>query len=183
MAVTALMSFQNYAGLRGQTQDPHPYLRFSKNDGLSTCGFIFTDIGMVGNSWLSPVNRQNYVRAALHECLRKPRGTKMIRFPPSPRDQLATLATEPAHLLRLNRIGRPCLGFPKIGKPSTCGFYFAKFGMVEGNRLNVVDRRISWQTNQAEVQNCPRPRKIVGKVAKCPAGRRLLAGQRRGAYW
>ena len=29
----------------------------------------------------------------------------------------------------------------------------------------------------------PRPRKIVGKVAKCPAGRRLLAGQRRGAYW
>lgn len=28
----------------------------------------------------------------------------------------------------------------------------------------------------------PRPRKIVGKVAKCPAGRRLLAGRRRGAY-
>ena len=55
--------------------------------------------------------------------------------------------------------------------------------MVEGDWLNVVDRPISWRTNQAEVQNGPRLRKIVGKVAKCPAGRRLLAGQRRGAYW
>ena len=54
--------------------------------------------------------------------------------------------------------------------------------MVEGGRLNVVDRRISWRTDQAKVQNSPRPRKIIGKVAKCPAGRRLLAGQRRGAY-
>ena len=55
--------------------------------------------------------------------------------------------------------------------------------MVEGGRLNVVDGPISWRTNQAEVQNSPRPRKIVGKVAKCPAGRRLLAGQRRGVCW
>ena len=42
--------FQNYAGLRGQTQDPHPYPRFLQNDGSSTCGFIFTNIGMVGDS-------------------------------------------------------------------------------------------------------------------------------------
>lgn len=27
------------------------------------------------------------------------------------------------------------------------------------------------------------PQKIVGKVAKCPTGRRLFAGQRRGACW
>ena len=92
-------------------------------------------------------------------------------------------AMKTAHLLRLNRIGRPYLGFPKIGKPSTCGFYFEKFGMVEGDRLNVVDRPFSWRTNQAEVQNSPRLRKIVSEVAKSPAGMRLLAGQRRGAYW
>ena len=92
-------------------------------------------------------------------------------------------ATKTAYLLRLNRMGRPSPGFPKIRKPSTCGFYFAKFCMVKGGRLNVVDRPISWRTNQAEVQNSPRPRKIIGKVAKCPAGRRLLAGQRRGACW
>lgn len=55
------------------------------------------------------------------------------------------------------------------------GFYFSKFGMVEGDRLNVVDRPISWRTNQAEAQNSSRSRKIVGKVPKSPAGRRLLA--------
>gem|GEM_PF-3360883 len=54
--------------------------------------------------------------------------------------------------------------------------------MFEGDWLNVVDRPISWRTNQAEVQNGPCLRKIVGKVAKGPAGRRLLAGRRRGAY-
>lgn len=37
-----------------------------------------------------------------------------------------------AYLLRLNRMGRPYLVFPKIRNPSICGFYFAKFGMVEG---------------------------------------------------
>ena len=37
---------------------------------------------MVEGSWPSPVIRHSFVRAALHECLRKPRGTKMIRFLP-----------------------------------------------------------------------------------------------------
>ena len=92
-------------------------------------------------------------------------------------------ATKTTYLLRLNHMGRPSLGFPKIRNPPTCGFYFSKFGMLEGDRLNVVDRPISWRTNQTEVQNSPRSRKIVGKVAKGPAGRRLLAGQRRGACW
>ena len=42
---------------------------------------------MVGNVEFVVVNRHSFVRAAPHECLRQPRGTKMIRFPPSPRDQ------------------------------------------------------------------------------------------------
>lgn len=29
---------------------PHPYPRFLQNDGSSTCGFILTNIGMVGDS-------------------------------------------------------------------------------------------------------------------------------------
>ena len=35
---------------------------------------------MVGNVEFIVVNRHSFVRAALHECLRRPRGTKMIRF-------------------------------------------------------------------------------------------------------
>ena len=42
---------------------------------------------MVGNVEFIVVNRHSFVRAALHECLRKPRGTKMIRFPLSTGDQ------------------------------------------------------------------------------------------------
>ncbi len=37
---------------------------------------------MVGNVEFIVVNRHSFVRAALHECLRKPRGTKMIPFLP-----------------------------------------------------------------------------------------------------
>ena len=103
MAAADLMPFQNYAGLRGQTQDPHPDPRFLQNDGSSTCGFIFTLFGMVEDSESGPVNRHSFVRATLHERLRKPCGTKIIRFPPSPRDQPEPLATKSAHLLRLTR--------------------------------------------------------------------------------
>ena len=42
---------------------------------------------MVGNVEFIVVNRHSFVRAALHERLRKPRGTKMIRFPLSTGDQ------------------------------------------------------------------------------------------------
>ena len=42
---------------------------------------------MVGNVEFIVVNRHSFVRAALHGCLRKPRGTKMIRFPLSTGDQ------------------------------------------------------------------------------------------------
>lgn len=37
---------------------------------------------MVGNVEFIVVNRHSFVRAAPHECLRKPRETKMIRFLP-----------------------------------------------------------------------------------------------------
>ena len=63
-------------------------------------------------------------------------------------------------------MGRPYLVFPKIGKPSTCGFDFAKIGMVEGSRLNVVDGPISWRRIQAEAQNSPRAKKIITNVVK-----------------
>lgn len=42
---------------------------------------------MVGDVEFIVVNRHSFVQAALHERLRKSRGTKMIRFLPSPRDQ------------------------------------------------------------------------------------------------
>ena len=41
---------------------------------------------------------------------------------------------------------------------STCGFLFALFAVVEGDGLNVVDRRVSWQTGHADAprgQNDP----------------------------
>lgn len=37
---------------------------------------------MVGDVEFIVVNRRSFVRAPLHECLRKPRKTKMIRFLP-----------------------------------------------------------------------------------------------------
>lgn len=101
---------------------------------------------MVGNVEFIVVNRHSFVRAALHERLRKPRETKMIRFPPFPRDQLEPLATKPAHLLRLTRYPRPYPRFPENRRRSTCGFHFTLLAVVEGSGLNVVDGPISWQT-------------------------------------
>ncbi|MDY3753000.1 MAG: hypothetical protein SO024_01825, partial [Collinsella sp.] len=59
-------------------------------------------------------------------------------------------ATKTAYLLRLTRMVRAHLRFYKIDEPSTCGFDFAKFGMVEGNGFNVVDRPISWRAGHLE---------------------------------
>ena len=100
--------------------------------------------------------------------------------------------TKAAYLLRLNRVGRPSPGFPKMRNPSTCGFYSAKFGMVEGDRLNVVDRPISWRTNQAEAQNSPLPQKDCRQGSKnapraggCSRGKEegLICGGPRGPAW
>ena len=88
----------------------------------------------------------------------------MIRFPPSPGNQLVVIATKLAHLLRLTRYPRPQPRFMKNRRRFTCGFYFALFAMVEGSSLNVVDGPISWQTGHAaalarqkqSVSLCPR---------------------------
>ena len=60
-AVTDMVAFQNYAGLRGQSRDPHPYPLFLKNSKQSTCGFIFAIFCMVGGSLSSPVIRHSFV--------------------------------------------------------------------------------------------------------------------------
>ena len=80
-------------------------------------------------------------------------------------------------------MGRPYLVFPKIGKPSTCGFDFAKIGMVEGSRLNVVDGPISWRTIQAEAQNSPRAKKIITNVVKkAPRQEAARGAKKRGLF-
>lgn len=79
---------------------------------------------MVGNVEFIVVNRHSFVRAALRECFRKPRGTKMIRFPPSPGDHLAAPTTKSAHLLRLTRHPQPYPRFEQNRRRSTCGFVF-----------------------------------------------------------
>ena len=56
-----MVLFQNYAGLRGKSRDPHPYPHFLKNGRLSTCGFVFVFFRMVGGSPSSPVNRHSFV--------------------------------------------------------------------------------------------------------------------------
>ena len=73
-------------------------------------------------------------------------------------------ATKRAYLLRLGRRGQPYPAFSKIGKLSTCGFNFAKFGMIDGVPLNVVDGRISWQTVRLET-HVGQPRMTIHKVA------------------
>ena len=73
----------------------------------------------------------------------------MSRFPPSPGDQLAALATKLAHLLRLSRYPRPYPRFKKNRKRSTCGFVFAPCGMVGDRRTNVVNGPISWRASHA----------------------------------
>ena len=107
---------------------------------------------MVGNVEFIVVNRHSFVQAALHECLRQPRGTKMSRFPPSPRDQPKPPATKSAHLLRLTQYPRPYPCFPENRRRSTCGFVFAFFGMVGGKGLNVVDGPFSWRALLPNVQ-------------------------------
>ena len=109
---------------------------------------------MVWDSESGPVNRHSFVRATPHEYLRKSRGTKMIRFPPSPGDPLAAPTTKSAHLLRLTRYPQPYPRFPENRRRSTCDFVFAFFGMVGGKGINVVDGPISWRPFLPCAQKC-----------------------------
>ena len=48
LPASELMSFQNYAGLRGWTRTGRPYPAFHGMRKSSTCGFDITDDGMLG---------------------------------------------------------------------------------------------------------------------------------------
>ncbi|MFR6613825.1 MAG: M24 family metallopeptidase [Collinsella sp.] len=71
-------------------------------------------------------------------------------------------ATKTAYLLRLTRMGRPYPRFYKIRKPSTCGFAFTMFRVVEGSRSNVVDRPISWQASRLGAQGSQKAPSQIG---------------------
>ena len=60
LPVSEIMSFQNYAGLRGWTRTGRPYPAFHGIRKPSTCGFDFTDYGMLGGSRPGPVNRHSF---------------------------------------------------------------------------------------------------------------------------
>ena len=107
---------------------------------------------MVKDSESGPVNRHSFVRATTSSVSASRFKPKMIRFPPSPRDQPEPLATKPAYLLRLTRYPRPYLRFEQNRRRSTCGFVFAFFGMVRGKGLNVVDGPVSWRALLAYAQ-------------------------------
>ena len=109
---------------------------------------------MVGGSGFSPVIRHSFVRAAPRGHFRKPCGAKMIRFPPSPGDQLTAPAMKSAHLLRLARYPRPYSRFEQNRRRSTCGFISAFFGMVGGKWLNVVDGPVLWRALLTRAQKC-----------------------------
>ena len=60
LPASELVSFQNYAGLRGWTRTGRPYPSFHGIRKPSTCGFDFTDCGMLGGSRPGPVNRHGF---------------------------------------------------------------------------------------------------------------------------
>ena len=60
LPASELVSFQNYVGLRGWTRTGRPYPSFHGIRKSSTCGFDFTDCGMLGGSRPSPVNRHGF---------------------------------------------------------------------------------------------------------------------------
>ena len=60
LPASELVSFQNYAGLRGWTRTGRPYPSFHGIRKPSTCGFDFTDCGMPGGSRPGPVNRHGF---------------------------------------------------------------------------------------------------------------------------
>ena len=82
-------------------------------------------------------------------AIKPDRGAEFFQECPTPRRLAMGCAMKTAYLLRLTRIVRAHLRFYKIDEPSTCGFDFAKFGMVGGSGFNVVDRPISWQADQS----------------------------------
>ena len=60
LPASELVSFQNYAGLRGRTRAGRPYPAFLGMRKSSTCSFDFADYGMLGGSRPGPVNRYGF---------------------------------------------------------------------------------------------------------------------------
>ena len=60
LPASELVPFQNYVGLRGWTRTGRPYPAFHGMRKSSTCGFDFTDYGMLGVSRPGPVNRHDF---------------------------------------------------------------------------------------------------------------------------
>lgn len=60
LPASELVPFQNYSGLRGWTRTGRPYPAFHGIRKSSTCGFDFTNYGMLGSSRPSPVNRHSF---------------------------------------------------------------------------------------------------------------------------
>lgn len=54
LPASELVSFQNYAGLRGLTRTGRPYPAFHGILKSSTCGFVFNICGMPGVAGLAP---------------------------------------------------------------------------------------------------------------------------------
>ena len=60
LPASELMSFQNYAGLRGWTRTGRPYPAFHGMRKSSTCGFVFNICGMPGGCRPGAVNRHSF---------------------------------------------------------------------------------------------------------------------------
>ena len=60
LPASEFVSFQNYVGLRGWNRTGRPYPAFRGMCESSTCGFDFTDCGMLGGSRPGPVNRHGF---------------------------------------------------------------------------------------------------------------------------
>ena len=60
LPASELVSFQNYAGLRGRTRAGRPYPAFLGMRKSSTCSFDFANYGMLGGSRPGPVNRYGF---------------------------------------------------------------------------------------------------------------------------
>ncbi len=60
LPASEIVTFQNYAGLRGRTRTCRPYPAFHGIRKSSTCGFDFTNYGMPGGCRPSPVNRHGF---------------------------------------------------------------------------------------------------------------------------
>ncbi len=80
--------------------------------------------------------RRRWARFAADGSAPPLRETKMIHFPPSPRDNFQNYAG----LRGQNAASQPYPAFSRNNKPSTCGFIFTAVAMVARQRFSPVKR-------------------------------------------